>query len=91
MAPHLPLWNGLRRDEPEPEPGPFDTHMVHDNIGPAYHRAIPRLARHLAHGIMQGLQIDLIFCDGIREEIRCRSSASLGKQLESCVCIARSR
>jgi hypothetical protein len=67
VAPHLDgLWNGLRRDEPEPDPGPLDPHMVHDNIGPAYHRAIPRLARHLAHGIMRGLQIDLIFVeDGV--------------------------
>jgi hypothetical protein len=66
VAPHLQLWNGLRRDEPEPDPGPFDNHMVHDNIGPAYHRAIPRFARHVAHEMMRGLQIDLIFVeDGV--------------------------
>src|SRR5262245_6117410 len=66
VAPHLGMWNGLRRDEPEPDPGPLDPHMVHDNIGPAYHKAIPRLARHLAHGMMRGLQIDLIFVeDGV--------------------------
>jgi hypothetical protein len=66
VAPHLGLWNGLRRDEPEPDPGPLDPHMVHDNIGPAYHRAIPRLARYLAHEMMRGLQIDLIFVeDGV--------------------------
>jgi hypothetical protein len=63
VAPHLALWNGLRRDEPEPEPGPFDTHMVHDNIGPAYHRVFPHLTRHLTHRTMRDLQLDLIFVE----------------------------
>lgn len=61
LAPHRMLWNGLRRDEPEPEP--FDGHMVHDNVGPPYHRALPHLSRHLAHRVFRSLSIDLIFVE----------------------------
>jgi len=61
LAPHRVLWNGLRRDEPEPEP--IDGHMVHDNVGPPYHRVIPPLARHLAHKVFHSLAIDLIFVE----------------------------
>lgn len=61
LAPHRVLWNGLRRDEPEPEP--MDGHMVHDNVGPPYHRAIPHLSRHLAHRVFHSLAIDLIFVE----------------------------
>jgi hypothetical protein len=66
VAPHLGLWNGLRRDEPEPEPGPLDTYMINNNIGPAYHRVFPHLARHLMYLTLRSLQVDLIFVeDGV--------------------------
>jgi hypothetical protein len=66
VAPHMEIWSGLRRDEPEPEPGPFDTYMINEKIGPAYHRAFPRLARHLARLTLRALQVDLIFVeDGV--------------------------
>ena len=63
LAPHLPLWYGLRRDEPEPEPGPFESHMVVESIGPPYHRAFPRLARFVANRMLRSLQIDLVFVE----------------------------
>ncbi len=66
LAPHLSLFPGLRRDEPEPEPGPFDSYMVIESIGPPYHRAFPRLVRSIAHRMMRTLQIDLVFVeDGV--------------------------
>jgi hypothetical protein len=37
--------------------------MINEKIGPAYHRAFPRLARHLARVAMRSLHIDLIFVE----------------------------
>lgn len=66
VAPHLSLFYGMRRDEPEPEPGPFDSYMVVESIGPPYHRAFQRLVRFVAHRMMRSLQIDIIFVeDGV--------------------------
>ena len=66
LAPHLSLFFGMRRDEPEPEPGPFDSYMVVESTGPPYHRAFPRLTRFVAHRMLRALQVDIIFVeDGV--------------------------
>ncbi len=76
LAPHRMLWNGLRRDEPEPEP--FDGHMVHDNVGPAYHQALPHWSRHLAYQVFRSLSIDLIF---VEDNVTFRSLARVLRRI----------
>jgi len=67
VAPHFWFILGLTRDAAEEEIDLADSPMLSGTVGPAFHRVMPRAARHHLFKLMRALHIDLIFVeDGVK-------------------------
>jgi hypothetical protein len=67
VAPHFWFIVGLTRDAQEEEIDLADSPMLSGTVGPAFHRVMPRAARHHLFRLMRALQVDLIFVeDGVK-------------------------
>ena len=67
VAPHFWFIVGLTRDAQEEEIDLADSPMLSGTVGPAFHRMMPRAARHHMFQVLRALHIDLIFVeDGVK-------------------------
>jgi hypothetical protein len=67
VAPHFWFIVGLTRDAQEDEIDLADSPMLSGTVGPAFHRMMPRAARHHMFRVLRALHVDLIFVeDGVR-------------------------
>ena len=67
VAPHFWFIVGLTRDAQEEEIDLADSPMLSGTVGPAFHRVMPRAARHHFYELMRALHVDLIFVeDGVK-------------------------
>jgi hypothetical protein len=67
VAPHFWFIAGLTRDAQEDEIDLADSPMLSGTVGPAFHRVMPRAARHHLFQVLRALQIDLVFVeDGVK-------------------------